>query len=135
MTAPTDSDATRLPLLDLRFGAADAPRLRLSVEACAIQAGLGRVSKSPSVASGVQVVARKADEGGSLVWLSTEDNAASRRLGDAQQDSGTLRHGLGHLRLQRRGGVLRCQVRDAGLGFGAKAIPAPAPDRRPVEVR
>ncbi len=36
-------------------------------------------------------VARKADEGGSLVWLSTEDNAASRRLGDALQDSGTLK--------------------------------------------
>jgi hypothetical protein len=45
---------------------------------------------TPSVASGVQVVSRKAEEGGSLVWLSTDDNAARRRLGDAQQDSGSF---------------------------------------------
>jgi hypothetical protein len=41
------------------------------------------------------VVARKADEGGSRGWLSTEDNAARRRLGDAQQDSGLFSTLLG----------------------------------------
>jgi anti-sigma regulatory factor (Ser/Thr protein kinase) len=100
LTAPTDSDATRLPLLDLRFGATDAPRLRLGVEACAIQAGLAEPHLSEFLLAVHEVV----------------DNA--------------IRHGGGggHLRLQRRGGVLRCQVRDAGPGFGAKAIPPQQPD-------
>jgi hypothetical protein len=44
---------------------------------------------TPSVASGGQVVPRKAEEGGSLfLGLSTDDNAARRRLSDAQQDMG-----------------------------------------------
>jgi anti-sigma regulatory factor (Ser/Thr protein kinase) len=100
MTAPTDSDATRLPLLDLRFGAADVPRLRLSVEACAIQVGLAEPHLSEFLLAVHEVV----------------DNA--------------IRHGGGggHLRLQRRGAILRCQVRDAGPGFGAQVIPPEQPD-------
>ncbi|MFB9834541.1 hypothetical protein, partial [Actinoallomurus acaciae] len=55
---------------------------------------LGPVSKSPFVASGAQGARRKAEEGVSLVWLSTDDNAARRPLGAAQPDSGTLRQAL-----------------------------------------
>ena len=100
MTASTDSDATRLPLLDLKFGAADAPRLRLSVEACALQAGLAEPHLSEFLLAVHEVVENAIRHGG----------------------------GEGHLRLLRRGGVLRCQVRDAGPGFGAQVIPPKQPD-------
>jgi hypothetical protein len=69
---------------------------------------LGPVSKSPSVASGVQVVPRKADEGGSLVWLSTEDNAARRRLGAARP---------GPMPVGGRGFLLRGSPRRFWVGF------------------
>jgi anti-sigma regulatory factor (Ser/Thr protein kinase) len=100
MTASTDSDATRLPLLDLKFGAADVSRLRLSVEACAIQAGLAEPHLSEFLLAVHEIVDNAIQHGG----------------------------GEGHLRLQRRGGVLRCQVRDAGPGFGAQVIPPEQPD-------
>jgi anti-sigma regulatory factor (Ser/Thr protein kinase) len=100
MTASADSDATRLPLRDLKFGADDLPRLRLSVEVCSIQAGLTEPHLSEFLLAVNEVV----------------DNA--------------IRHGGGggHLRLQRHNGVLRCQVMDTGPGFGDQVIPPRQPD-------
>jgi serine/threonine-protein kinase RsbW len=102
MTASTDSDATRLPLLDLKFGAADPPRLRLSVEACAIKAGLAEPHLSRFLFAVHEVV----------------DNA--------------IRHGggRGQLRLRRYDGVLHCEVKDTGPGFGDQAVP---PERPGIE--
>lgn len=95
MTAPADSEATWRQLLDLKFGVADLPRLRLGIETSAAQAGLTEPRRSEFLLAVHEVV----------------DNA--------------VRHGggRGHLRLQRRDGVLRCQVTDAGPGFGDQAIP------------
>lgn len=100
MTAPLDSDATRLPLLDLKFGAADSARLRLSVEACAIQAGLAEPHLSSFLLAVHEVVYNAIEHGG----------------------------GRGHLRLQRDDGVLRCHVIDAGPGFVDQVIPSRRPD-------
>ncbi|HEU5159296.1 MAG TPA: ATP-binding protein [Streptosporangiaceae bacterium] len=101
MTASTGSDATRLPLLDLKFGAADHSRLRLCVEACAIRAGLGEPHLAEFLLAVHEVVDNAIQHGG----------------------------GRGHLRLRRRNGALHCQVIDTGPGFGDQvAIPPGQPD-------
>lgn len=50
---------------------------------------------SPSVASGVQRVVRKARREPTTVWSATDHDAAIRPLDAVQQDSGTVRHALG----------------------------------------
>jgi anti-sigma regulatory factor (Ser/Thr protein kinase) len=100
MTAPLGPDATRLPLLDLKFGPADSARLRLSVEAGAIQAGLAEPHLSRFLLAVHEVVNNAIQHGG----------------------------GGGHLRLQRDDGVLCCHVIDAGPGFGDQVIASRRPD-------
>ena len=100
MTAYMDSHAARPPLLDLMFGAADSPRLRLSVEICATRAGLAEPYRSEFLL------------------------AVHEAVGNVIQHGG----GRGYLRLHRQDGYLHCRVEDTGPGFGDQVIPPRRPD-------
>jgi anti-sigma regulatory factor (Ser/Thr protein kinase) len=100
MTAQTGAHAARSPLLDLTFSAADSPRLRLSVEACAVRAGLTEPHRSEFLLAVHEVVGNAIQHGG----------------------------GAGHLQLHRQNGFLHCRVADSGPGFGDQAIVPKRPD-------
>jgi anti-sigma regulatory factor (Ser/Thr protein kinase) len=97
MTAQKGSVALHL-LLDVEFSADDPPRLRLSMAACAVRAGLAEPRRGEFLLAVHEVV----------------ENA--------------IRHGGGHLLLHHRDGTLHCQVKDAGPGFPDRPIANGPPD-------
>jgi serine/threonine-protein kinase RsbW len=100
MTTRPRWSSARPPVLALRFGAADTPRLRLSVAAWATRAGLGEPHRSEFLLAVYEIV----------------DNA--------------IRHGggSGHLQLHRQNGFVCCQVTDDGPGLGDQVVPPERPD-------